>query len=57
MSYVKAAKELPRLSVQDMERLAHQYGLTDDVFNRAHGLVSKEVSSTEHVESDVAKMA
>ncbi|KAK5209483.1 hypothetical protein LTR96_000274 [Exophiala xenobiotica] len=56
-SYVKAAKELPRLSVEDMERLAHQYGLTDDVFNRAHGLVSKEVSSTEHVESDVAKMA
>ena len=29
MSYVKAAKELPKLSVQDMETLATQYGLTD----------------------------
>lgn len=56
-SYVKAAKELPRLSVEDMERLAAQYGLTDEVFNRAHGLVSKDLSSTEHVEQDVTKMA
>lgn len=31
ISYVKAAKELPKLSVEDMERLAAQYGLTDDV--------------------------
>lgn len=29
MSYVRAAQELPKLSVQDMEQLATQYGLAD----------------------------
>lgn len=30
MSYVRAAKELPPLTADDMEELAHQYGLTGD---------------------------
>ena len=30
MNYVKAAKELPRLTVDDMEALAKEYGLTHD---------------------------
>lgn len=29
ISYVKAAQELPKLSVQDMEQLATQYGLAE----------------------------
>ena len=34
ISYVKAGKELPSLSVEDMEQLAIQYGLTEDVAGR-----------------------
>lgn len=30
ISYVKASKELPKLDVEGMERLAVQYGLTDE---------------------------
>ena len=30
ISYVKAGTELPRLSVEDMERVAQEYGLTHE---------------------------
>lgn len=42
ISYVKAAQELPKLSVQDMEQLATQYGLA-----KANEF---EKSGIEHVE-------
>ena len=52
-SYVTAAKELPKLSVQDMERLAVEYGLTDDIsLAKKHDLPQLEKASVpEHVES------
>lgn len=42
MSYVKAAQELPKLSVQDMEQQATQYGLAE--------ANEFEKSSLEHIE-------
>ena len=42
ISYVKAAKELPKLSVQDMEQLATQYGMA--------AANEFEKSSLEHIE-------
>ena len=55
-SYVKAAKELPKLSVEDMEQLALQYGLVDREGLKKHGVLAfdeKEVSS-EHIEAQRA---
>lgn len=47
ISYVKAAQELPKLSVQDMEQLATQYGLAE--------ANEFEKSGLEHVEEVVSK--
>lgn len=45
-SYVKASKELPRLTVQDMEALATQYGLTEaSEFEKTSSLNSQEQHS------------
>ncbi len=51
MSYVKASKELPSLSVEDMERMALQYGLVDAEDLKRHGVNIEKDSSTEHVEA------
>ncbi|KAJ5204617.1 uncharacterized protein N7498_005496 [Penicillium cinerascens] len=53
ISYVKAAKELPKLSVEDMERLAVEYGLTDEISLTKKldlPMVEKQ-GATEHIES------
>ncbi|CAK7202667.1 hypothetical protein SEUCBS139899_005393 [Sporothrix eucalyptigena] len=55
ISYVRAAKELPKLSVEDMERIALEYGLisADDLKHSAPGTsFLAEKNATEHVESD-----
>lgn len=56
ISYVKAGKLLPRLSVEDMEQLAQQYGLTDSDIRKAGSNSSLDGSQAEkgvveHVES------
>lgn len=51
MSYVKASHELPKLSVEDMERMALQYGLVDTDDLKKHGVNVEKGSSTEHVEA------
>ena len=47
MSYVRAAKELPRLSVEGMEELAVQYGLAEANEFEKHGVTGhiEEVGS------------
>lgn len=52
ISYVKAAKELPKLSVEDMERLAVEYGLTDEMsLTKKYDLPMVEKQGhTEHIE-------
>ncbi|KAJ9143432.1 Sugar transporter [Pleurostoma richardsiae] len=51
-SYVKAAQELPKLSVSDMEQLAAQYGLMTDVEIKGQSPVSvtEKEPSSEHVD-------
>ena len=47
ISYVKASHQLPQLSVQDMEQLATQYGLTDATeFEKTAAVEVDEVGRT-----------
>ncbi|KAF2114272.1 general substrate transporter [Lophiotrema nucula] len=53
MSYVKAGKELPRLSVEDMEQLAVQYGLAEhDIRKRGPSSSASDLEKhiSEHIE-------
>lgn len=58
ISYVRAAKELPKLSVEDMERIALEYGLVtaDDLKHNGAaggpGFLTEKGLAAEHVESD-----
>jgi hypothetical protein len=49
ISYVKAAKELPRLTADDMEELAVQYGLTGDLKPVSNGDHKAELETVEKV--------
>lgn len=49
MSYVKASHQLPRLSVEDMESLAVQYGLSDPLSRKEADL--EKSSFNEHIEA------
>lgn len=59
MSYVRAAKELPKLSVEDMERIALEYGLITaeelkhgGAAGSGAGFLAEKTAAAEHVESD-----
>lgn len=47
MSYVKAAKELPFLSPEEVEREAIRYGLVDTVSRGAQEVKLEKVEDTE----------
>jgi len=49
MSYVRAAKELPLLTVDKMEELFQHYGLSDEIFDKDK-LAGKGVVQVEHSE-------
>ncbi|GAM86250.1 hypothetical protein ANO11243_042620 [Dothideomycetidae sp. 11243] len=53
ISYVKASHELPHLSVEGMEELAQQYGLTDEIFDKERGLSKRGISN--HIEEVSSK--
>lgn len=44
INYVTAGKQLPKLSVEDMERIAAEYGLTDEVFEKNRDLEKSSLS-------------